>query len=413
MSGRALNGVGLKAVPGLRNRLSKASLGAFLGIALIVGNGAAAQAITLPSDHSSTGAYQANGQVRAILSTGAHLWIGGQFDHLLTPSGATGPAVPSIAALDPNTGDPVGGVNLPALGGKARFVYAFSEGPNGILYVAGNFTYQVGGHNYQNLIGIDPASGAIKVSFNVPSLRSVYASTDRVLVGGSALWAYTLGGAKIGGFAPVVPKVNASLRAHRTPALIRDITVSGGWGYAVGQFDWINNKPAKVAVRFNPINGQVDNWSLSDLTPDSGAFGIQLVISGTTLFVAAGGSDFTASYRTTDGHQNWKTDTSGSTQDITLWDSGTLIIGGHFDWVALPGSGSCGDNARPNKKCLNQPRLAALNTSNGQVITTWRPQICCLYNGVWKLDVANGHLNVGGEFTKAGGRAAKYYAMFP
>ena len=129
--------------------------------------------------------------------------------------------------------------------------------------------------------------------------------------------------------------------------------------------------------------------------------------------MAAGGSDFTASYRASDGHQNWKTDTSGSTQDIALWDSNTLIIGGHFDWVAQPGSGTCGDNAKPNKKCLNQPKLSALSTSNGNVITSWRPQICCLYNGVWKLDVANGHLNVGGEFTKAGGRSAKYYAMFP
>ena len=389
--------------------MTKAFIGSFLGVALIVGTGPVAQAASLPSEHSASTAFQANGQVRAIITVGNHLWIGGQFDHLLTPTGANGPAANGIAALDSTSGVPAPGVALPALGGKGRFVYDFSEAPNGVLYAAGQFTYQVGGHNYANLIGVDPQTGQIKATFNVPSLRSVFAMSDRVLVGGTALWAYALNGSKIGGFAPIVPKVNNSLRAHTTPAQIRDIGVSGGWGYAVGQFDYINNKPAKAAIRFDTGNGKVDNWALADLNPDSAAFGIQLVLDGSTLYVAAGGSDFTASYRAADGHQNWKTDTSGSTQDIALWDSNTLIIGGHFDWVAQPGSGSCGDNAKPNKKCLNQ---AALDTSNGNVDTSWRPQICCLYNGVWILDVDGARLNVGGQFTKAGGRNAKYYALF-
>ena len=413
MPGRQVGGVARRAVPGMRSHASKACLGAFLGLALVVGSGQAAQAIALPSEQSFSGAYQVNGQVRALLTAGNHLWVGGQFDHLLTPSGGVGPAAPGIAALDPNTGDPVGGVNLPGLGGKGRFIFDFSQGPNGILYVAGNFTYVVGGHSYQNLIGIDPQSGAIRATFNTPSLRSVYATNNNVLVGGSALWAYAFSGGRIGSFAPVVPKVNDSLRGHNTPAQIRDITVSGGWGYAVGQFDYINNNPEKAAVRFDPSNGHVDSWHLGDLTASSAAFGIQLLISGPTLYVAAGGSDFTASYQASDGRQNWKTDTSGSTQSIALWGTDTLIIGGHFDWVALPGEPACGDNAQPNTKCLHQPKLAALTTAGGRADTTWRPQICCLYNGVWILDAANGRLNVGGQFTKAGGRTADYYAMFP
>jgi hypothetical protein len=377
----------------------------------MVMSGGVAQASSLPNDHSSAGAYQANGQVRAIYSAGGRLWIGGQFDHLLTPSGGTGPAAPGIAALDPNTGDPVGSVALPNLGGKHRFVYDFSEASNGVLYVAGDFTYTTGGHSYANLIGIDPQTGQVKDSFNAPSLRSVYAS-NTVLAGGTALTAFTLNGAKIGGFDSLVPSIDASLRAHNTPPQIRDIVVTGGKGYAVGQFDFINKKPQKMAVRFDPGTGKVDNWSVSGLNHDSGAFGINVQVDGSTLYVGAGGSDFTAAYRAADGHQLWKTDTSGSTQVVAQWDNDTLIIGGHFDWVELPGSGSCGANGHPNRKCLNQPRLAALDMSTGKVISTWRPQICCQYNGTWALDVDNGHLNVGGEFTKAGGRTARYYAMF-
>ena len=380
-------------------------------MALVVSGGSMAQASSLPSEHSSSGAYQANGQVRAIYSAGGRLWIGGQFDHLLMPSGGTGPAAPGIAALDPNSGTPVG-VQLPNLGGKHRFVYDFSEGPNGVLYVAGDFTYSVGGHSYANLVGIDPQSGQIKDTFNAPSLRSVYATNNKVLAGGSTLTAFTLNGAKVGGFGPIVPSIDKSLRAHTTPPQIRDITEVGGKAYAVGQFDFINKKPQKMAMRFDPDTGKLDNWSVSGLNHDSGAFGINVQVDGSTLYVGAGGSDFTAAYRASDGHQLWKTDTSGSTQVVAQWDSDTLIIGGHFDWVELPGSGTCGANGHPNKDCLNQPRLAALDMSNGKVITTWRPQICCQYNGTWALDVDHGHLSVGGEFTKAGGRTARYYAMF-
>lgn len=365
-------------------------------------------AVATPSQQADA-TYMANGQVRAIYAAGGHVWIGGTFDHLLTPTGATGPAAPSIAALDPSTSDPAGGVSLPALTGGGRFVYDFSLGPNGVLYVAGNFTYAGGG---KNLVGINPATGTIVATFSTPSLRTVFATSDRVLVGGSQLWAYAFSGAKIGGFKPLVPKIDGSLRAHPTPALIRDIGVDGGSGYAVGQFDSIDGSLQKMVVKFDPDTGSVDNWQVGGLTTHSAAFGIQLQIDDPYLYVAAGGSDFTAKYALASGHQYWKTDTSGSTQSVALWDSSTLIIGGHFQWVEYQGSGQCGDNAHPNHQCLNQPRLAALDTSNGHVDDSWRPQICCLYNGVWKLMVDAGHLHVGGEFTKAGGRGQHYYARF-
>lgn len=367
-----------------------------------------ALAVSTPSQQADA-TYMANGQVRAIYPAGGHVWIGGAFDRLLTPSGASGPAAPGIAALDPGTSNPAGGVTLPALTGGGRFVYDFSLGPNGVLYAAGNFTYAGGG---KNLVGIDPGTGKIVATFNTPSLRSVFATSDRVLVGGSQLWAYSFSGAKIGGFHPLVPKIDDSLRGHPTPALIRDIGVDGGSGYAVGQFDSINGSLQKMVVKFDPDTGNVTNWQVAGLTTKSAAFGIQLQIDDPYLYVAAGGSDFTAKYALSSGHQYWKTDTSGSTQSIALWNSSTLIIGGHFQWVEYQGSGQCGDNAHPNPHCLNQPRLAALDTSNGKVDDSWRPQICCMYNGVWMLMVDGGHLSVGGEFTKAGGRAQHFYARF-
>jgi hypothetical protein len=379
-----------------------------------------------PTPSAQTDAtYMADGQVRAIASAGGHLWIGGAFDHLLTPGGGQGPAAPGIAALDPNSSAPAGGVSLPALTGGGRFVYDFSLGPNGVLYVAGQFSYHSGGggggggngsggKSGKNLVGIDPKTGKIVATFSTEPLRAVFAMQDRVLAGGGQLTAYNLSGSKIASFKPLVAKIDPSLRGHQnTPSLIRDIAVSGGDAFATGEFDFINGHPQKLVVKFNPVNGSVDNWNVAGLTQKSDAWGIQLVIDAPYLYVAAGGSDFTAKYALSDGHQAWKTDTSGSTQSIALWDSSTLIIGGHFDWVADQGAQQCGDNEHPNNKCLHQPKLAALDTSSGRVDASWRPQICCIYNGVWMLLVDGGDLHVGGQFTKAGGRNQHYYAQFP
>lgn len=365
----------------------------------------------LPSQRADA-TYMADAQVRAIQSAGGHIWIGGAFGRLLTPSGGAGPAAPGIAALDPSTGAPAGGVKLPPLTGSGRFVYDLSLGYGGVLYAAGTFTYQSNGHTYANLIGIDAKTGDIVSRFNAPPLRSVAGMQNRVLAGGTQLTAYSLTGTKLTSFHALVPKVDDSLRGHATADLIRDIAVYSGGAIAVGQFDFINGQPQKVAVKFDPATGNVANWHIGGVDQQSAAFGIQLEIDGSDLFVAAGGSDFTAAYAVSDGHQLWKTDTSGSTQSVTLWDSGTLVIGGHFQWVQYLNSGTCGDNAHPNTKCLNQPRLAILDAGNGQVDASWRPQICCLYNGVWKVAVDGGRLHVGGEFTKAGGRTQKYYARF-
>ena len=83
------------------------------------------------------------------------------------------------------------------------------------------------------------------------------------------------------------------------------------------------------------------NWRPANLDDASAAFGINLIMHaypGTgapTVYLAAGGSDFTAAYDFATGAQKFKTDTSGSSQAIA-WYQGTLVIGGHFDWTESP-----------------------------------------------------------------------------
>lgn len=359
---------------------------------------------------SADATWMFDARVRAVQVVGQITWVGGAFDHYLRPDRSVASAAPGIAALD-GSGSPAN-VNLPALGGSGRKVEDLELGPDGNLYVAGKFTYQFGGKSRQNLVAIDPQTGSIQRGFNTPSLNAVAATSSHVYAGGRYLDAYFLNGGKDSGFRRVTPSINDSLRGHSTSPQIRDILITGGDLIAIGQFDFINGSGQKVAVRVDEDTGAVRSWKLANITQSSAAFGIKGLIQGTALVVAAGGSDFVASYGVSNGAQNWKTDTSGSSQAVAMFDSSTLIVGGHFQWIANGPNQQCGSNSSPNTSCLNIERLAALQFGNGSVIQSWTPQICCKYNGVWALDVGGGRLHVGGEFTRAGGRIQQYYARF-
>ena len=344
-----------------------------------------------------------------VASAGGSVWVGGVFDRYLSPTRGSGPTAKGLAAFN-SSGSPAS-VTLPNLGSSPT-VFDLSLRPNGTLYVAGKFSYSFGGKSGQNLVGINPSNGAIVAGFSTPGLKTVLATSSRIYAGGRKLEAYHVDGSRDGSFQAVTPKIDPSLRGHDTPSQFRDLVSYQGDVIAIGQFDFINGAPQKVAVKLDPQTGQPKSWKLANISQDSQAFGLAGAIAGDRLLIGAGGSDFAGGYRASDGGQLWKTDTSGSTQVITQFDSSTVIIGGHFQWVAQSGGQQCGSNQNPNENCFHQPRLAAIDAGNGQVVTSWKPQICCNYTGVWGLAVRGGALHVAGAFTKAGGRAQYHYARF-
>lgn len=369
---------------------------------------AVTSALALPSETADqTSGFDA--KVRAVSSTGNAIWVGGAFDNMVGAD--AGPAV-AIAALDPTTGGRAAGITPPVLTGTSPVVYDFSFA-DGVLYAAGSFTYQHAGQTGRNLIGIDPATGNIVSRFSTASLMTVHAIGDRVLAGGERLTAYTTSGDEITTFAPLVTKIDDSLRGHSTQPQFRDIGIaSDGSGIAVGQFDFINDSGQKVAVKFDVTTGAVADWDVGNVAQNSAAFGIGLALWGPTLYVAAGGSDFTAAYQVANGAQLWKTDTSGSSQAVAVYDATTIVVGGHFQWVAYGSVSQCGDNANPNTACLNQPRLVAMDAATGDVNDQWRPSVCCHYNGVWSVAVVGTRLHIGGQFTKIDEASQKFYARF-
>lgn len=384
-------------------------------VAALVTAGSAGTAQALPQG-TPDDTYMLNQRARALIEVGSDIWAGGRFTGILNKTGQAAGSVGLLAVFGPD-GSPSSVVPPSLATGNGNEVFDLETGPDGVLYAAGKFAYTKNGSNYRNLVGIDPQTGAIVRTFRTPPLRAVFATADRVYAGGAKLTAYTLGGALDQGFAAVNLLVDDSLRGHNTAEFVRDIRDAGdGWFVATGQFDYVNGDPQKVLFRFNPVTGAFDpSWQPSDITQQAGAWGSALIVDGPVLYVAAGGSDFTSAYNVSDATRIWRTDTSGSSQAVSVWDANTLIVGGHFEWVEDNEGDQCGSNQAPHPgtqrdECWFQPRLVALDRTTGLPIKSWTPTVCCAYNGVWATLVEEGRLHIGGEFAKVGGITQKFYA---
>lgn len=391
-----------------------------LTVALIVLASIAVAQATLPAEQPDvTG--MISGKVRAIAQASGDIWLGGTFGTVQDSSGNAIRSVDNLVAFNSNTGQLDTSVHLPAFTeASGAIIYDMSVGPDGNLYVAGKFT-QVDGLNRKNVAAIDPDTGAL-LPFNpgTAAATSILATASAVYVGNSSLLSFQLNGVPTPDYSPPTVQTIASLRAHTTPPQFRRIAEVGRTLVAACQCDTLHDArgthDVKAVVQIDADTGNLTGWAPGGLNPAGAAFGISLVVHDApvgglpTIYLAAGGSDFTAAYDLATGAERWKTDTSGSSQAITWWQ-GDLVVGGHFDWTKSPtAAAGCGNNANPNTDCYHSPKLVALDPATGAVRVTsasdpWNPGICCKYNGVWALltDTNGSDLHVGGEFTEAGG----------
>ncbi len=398
-----------------------ATVGAVLAVLLTAGTAQAAlpnQAAddTSMVDGASDAALGGGGvRVRAIAETaGGRIWVAGDFQEVDNSTGATLRAVNNLAAFTPS-GALDSSVAMPdvTLNGGGAIVYDLSLSPSGILYLAGNFD-SVGGVPRSNVAAIDPTTGAV-LAFNpgVAAANAVFASSTAVFVGTGKLLSFQPNGVKSPGFTEPTVIIDAGIRAHTTIPQVRDIAEVGNTLVASCQCDSVTDatgtRPVKAAIEVDATTGNVRSWAPANLASSSGAFGISVLVRNATVYLAAGGSDFTAAYDFTTGAQLWKTDTSGSSQAIA-WYQNQLIVGGHFDWVQkVGGPSSCQDNANPATGCWHAPKLVSLSPGTGQVNLVagvpWNPGICCKYNGIWAIapSVDGATLHVGGEFERVGG----------
>ena len=286
----------------------------------------------------------------------------------------------------------------------------------------GDFDH-VDGQLRGGVAAINATTGQLVAGFhpNGGSAKSVLATASAIYVGSGQLRSFQLNGAATPGWFSPTAIIDGSIRAHMTLPQFRDIAIQGSTLVVACQCDSLTDAVAtrnvKAVVEINAATGHWVNWVPAGLDVGSAGFGITVFVhafpgTGTpTVYLAAGGSDFTAAWDFNTGSNKFKQDTSGSSQTI-VWYQGYLVVGGHFNWTLKAGhNGSCQDNADPNPTdCWHTPKLVALDATLGHPMldntgNPWNPVVCCKYNGIWALLVGNdgSTLHVGGEFTRAGG----------
>jgi hypothetical protein len=396
----------------------------------------AAPAWALPSSVADEGVYMVDGPVvhDVVVHPGTgNAWIGGRFSAVLNQSGSEVASASNLTVFDP-AGKLATSLHdgLPNLAGSGATVFDLSLGPNGVLYVAGKFTYTQGGKSFKNLVGINPNTAAIVATYNVGALKSVLATADYVYAGGTKLFRMGLNGGKAGGeWHSITALADPNLRGHKMQPAFREIELaSPDTLLVVGQFDWIDEKDTahekKVAVKVDVATGQPQlgpgSWGVqcTCARQSSAAFGLAVDVAGDVAYIAAGGNDWVGAFGLSTGARIWQTDTNGSAQDVAIFDGSTLIVGGHWTYIEDDGPDDESGNECPARNvedptpCWAQARLAAISRVDGMPDTSWTPQPCCLYRGVWAIAVEGARVHIGGEFTKLDSAPGpeRYYGRF-
>jgi hypothetical protein len=379
-------------------------------------------ALALPSETPDP-TPMVNGPVRTFAQVGNNIWVGGNFTQVQTRSGSVIANVSNVAVFNRVTGDYVNLPDLPKLGAgstgsKVTDIKLYGDD----VVVGGQFPGPT--TTKKNLVVLDGATGKEIRWYGSTTLESVLAAPDmgRIYGGGVSLSAFDFAtGKKL--WTRAQTSVDTTLRSHALGPGYRDLERDGSTIWAACACDAVSGNPSKSLVKLDMEGNHDASWVAQNAGTDS--YGISLAQDSTSLYLAAGGSDFLATYdKEGGGQQAWKRDTSGSAQVVELME-GQLIVGGHFWEVADQAGDNCGFRSKnnavtldPNNQCQTRHGLAAYSPS-GTLDPNWHPMLEGKYNLAWALlpeedslavGIQTGRLYVGGEYLTVNGITQNYYA---
>jgi hypothetical protein len=367
-----------------RRRIIGTAVAAFVAAATVLVAAAPAQALAPTTPDANT--WGPDGRVRAILETPNAIYIGGKFTHLVSPTGAT-VARTNIAALDPTTGAP-----LPFAPAVNNLVYDIAISPDGnTLYVGGTFK-KVGNVSRNHVAAMNPTTGAL-TSYNPNAdlaVEAIVATSSRIYLGGDFT---TIGGVSH----PMIAATDLNGAVQTGFAVTGDnfvhdmkLTPDGSQLVVGGLFDALNgNTASRRLALVNPTSGAVTPFV--DRVPYE-IFDVET--SSTQVFGAgAGGGGHTFAYSLTTRRQQWLALSNGDAHSVTL-QNGVLYVGGHF--TAFGG--------------VTTSHVAALAPTDGKLLD-WPIKVNSNL-GVFITSAFNGHLSIGGDFTKINNKDKSHYARF-
>ena len=407
--------------------LSATAMVIILAIALT----APAHAAIIAPEETPEHTWNTNGTVfdTELSDDGKTLYIGGKFTRVReNPPGVAGRSFPanSVAAIDVESGEAIGGWNPNVTGGTAT-VRALELSKDGTtLYVGGNFT-SLGGQPRQNLAAVDAANGSVepfapKVTLNGdPTTPIVY----KILAGGGRLYA---GGVfnnvdgktrpKLAAFSLTTGVLDPGWRPKVSGHNVRELEFDGAKSsiFVAGRFrsvtgsDGVSGYRESVA-RVYTSTGNLHPWAIPPGRVGDPQVGFDLTVTPTRLYGGFGlGPNFLAAYRLDNGNTGsrvWQFNTVGNVQTVELSADGSrLFFGGHF-----------GTNEVDQRVCGDRylSGLASVNPATGAIYCDWIPRLAPSNgngNGAWDMSTTGGALWVGGGFTHVSGVAQPNIARF-
>jgi hypothetical protein len=365
-------------------RLIGAAVTAFMvGAAVLVAAGPAQALVPTSPD---AGTWGTDGRVKAILQTPSATYIGGTFTQVVSPSGQT-MARTNIAAFNPTTGAP-----LAFAPSANKLVSSLAISPDGsTLYIGGQFT-KVGTTNRSRIAAVNPTTGAV-LPFNPSAdaeVESIVATAGRVYLGGDFT---TIGGQPHMGIAAV--DTSGALQTGFTTTAdeaVHSMTLTPDGSKLVvgGLFDALSSIPKSRRLDLvDPTSGAVTPF-IEQVAYE--VFGV--TATSTQVFAAAaGGGGHTYAYNLATLHQQWLAISDGDVHQVAV-QNGVLYVGGHFTMFS------------------GQPasHMTAVSPTTGQQIGWLIKANSNL--GIFAMNSFNGHLAIGGDFTKINLKDQEHFAVF-
>lgn len=384
----------------------------------------------------STPTWQTNDSVRAVLYHNGVVYVGGFFTEVRPPNSDSG-TVPRnyLAAFDEATG-----ALLPWDPSPDRAVRSLSASGS-TVYVGGDFR-TIGGKTRDRLAAVDATTGnvlpwnprpnASVLVVEVGPNGDVFAGGRFVKVKGQPrkrVAAIHPDGA-LSAWDPSVTQVDGTCPPRCAPFVASlGFSEDGSTVYIGGHFGRIGATPRNNGGGAAIMDASVTPWNpdvFADVSPGANPnqlnrihdieVGLGHVYIGGDWWAVDGGqrSANLASVHPVTGtlDQIFDANTDGNTKALRLHD-GVLYIGGHFQnvgprdaWVLIPGEKSTLTGTGAQKK----NHVAALDPLTGTILD-W-PVGVNSKHGVHDIDRSAGNLGLGGDFTRAGGRAQQGFAQF-
>ena len=344
----------------------------------------AAQAL-VPTTFDSA-MWQANGRVRAIIETPTSIYLAGKFTALLGPNGES-VARTNLAAIDPVSGDP-----LPFVANVNKQVWNIAVSPDGsTVYAVGDFT-KANNIARQRAAAFDATNGAL-TAWN-PNLDAtgygVAALGNLVYLGGDF---NTIGGvahARLGAVDATSGALNTAFAATANDSVeVITPTPDGSKVLIGGLFTTVSGLTQRKIAALNPTTGAALAWADH---PNYEVFDIE--ISSTQVFVAGGGSGGHAqAFDIKTGKSQWAASTDGDAVAVE-YQNGVLYVGGHFTkWQGVQSG-----------------HIVAVQPTTGAQIP-WGITINSNL-GIFSMAAFDGHLSIGGDFTRVNNLTRQHYARF-